>query len=137
MTDEQTHNLITLSQSVKVGFRNEQEREFLTALYSCFSEWGQFGLTDDDSFVSFYDDSILMVAFDICDRKQSTVLRSLRIDFTGTSVLVCDLGNGSSNLFDSRLFDTDLDVKEYRVIGDSPSDLAALAAQWVTQEFTR
>ena len=130
-------NLITLSEAVNVSFRNEKEREFLTALYSYVSEWTQFGLTDDDSYVSLYDDSILMVAFDICDRKQSKILRSLRVDFTGTSVLICDLGARSSNLFDSQLNVNDSDVKEYRVIGDSPSDLADLAAQWLTQEFSR
>lgn len=125
---------ILLSEAVKVGYRNEAEREFLISLHNHFPEWQRFGLTDDYSCVAIYDSYPLMIAFDICDRQK--ILSSLRVDFTGTSILMCDLGT-ASNLFDSQLKANQPDVKEYRKIGGSPTDFANMAATWVSSELLR
>jgi hypothetical protein len=123
-----------LHEAVKEGYRNESEREFLTALQIESTKWTRFGLKDEDYYVSFNNDSTLMVAFDII--KHSKVARSLRVDFTGTSILMCDLGGGS-NLFNSPLGATDHDVKVYREANYSPTDFARFAAKWLTDEFSK
>jgi hypothetical protein len=125
---------ILLSEAVEAGYRNEAEREFLISLHNHFLEWQQFGLTDDYSCVAIYDNCPLMIVFDICDRQK--ILSSLRVDFNGTSILMCDLGT-ASNLFDSQLKANQPDVKEYRNIVSSPTDFANIAAAWVSSELLR
>ena len=123
-----------LYEAVEAGYRNEKEREFLTALKTYTAKLSQFGLMDEDCYVSTYDDSVLMTAFDIT--KQSSIVSSSRVDFTGTSILMCDLGAGS-NLFDSLLVDNDTEVKVYREANCSPSFFANLATEWLFNEFSR
>lgn len=115
------------------GFRNEAEREFLTALFAHAFEWKALGVTDEECMIC-YSDSILMVAFDICDWNGNVVLRSLKVDFDGTRVLT---GETESQTVDIK-FDTDSpNIEEINQVGASPMDLAEAAAKWLYHEISR
>lgn len=132
MMDELTQ-FIYFSEVKEQGFRNEAECEFLTALFDHAQEWFQLGLTNEHCMIN-YSDSTLMIAFDVCDWKQSQVLRSLKLDFTGTSVL---MGETGTNLFDFKFDLNDSKIKVYGKEDGLPSTLANLAAKWLFQELSR
>lgn len=115
------------------GFRNESEREFLTALFAHSFEWAQLGVTDQYCMIN-YQDSILMIAFDICDWNGNVVLRSLRVDFDCTSVL---MGETGSNLFDIKFDAAFPGIVEFHKAGASPADAAEAAAKWLYCEMSR
>jgi hypothetical protein len=72
--------------------------------------------------------------FDICDWKESQVLRSVKIDFTGTSVL---MGETGSNLFDNQFDEKDTRITVYKEVDGNVSALADLAAEWLYRELSR
>ena len=123
-----------LSEIEERGFRNETEREFLTALFAHSSEWAKLGVTNDCCMINLYFDSILMVAFDICDWNGKNVLRSLKVDFNGTSVL---MGEAGTNLFDSKFDIHDPKIKVLNTPNSSPKDLADETAHWLFFEMSR
>lgn len=88
-----------LSEIEYTDYRNSEEREFLMTLYDRVSSLDEYRLMEYDDFFMFYHDSILTVAFDICDENANLVLRSLRIDFTETSLL---MGNDETFQYVSR-----------------------------------
>jgi hypothetical protein len=77
-----------------------------------------------------YFDSRLMIGFDILDSTNSIIERSIKVEFTGESILLCDF-EGSALIFMSKADPNDADVTEYRKVGASPADLADKAAEWV------
>jgi hypothetical protein len=114
-------------------FRNEEEKEFLTALVAHADEWFEFGLTDQDCYL-IYDAPTVTVAFDICDFEKSVVLRCLRIDFTGSSLL---LGYDDSMQYVCPLSADNPDVKSYLRAEYTPKDFAEIAAKWLVVELSR
>jgi len=75
-----------------------------------------------------------MVAFDIYDWNGNIVVRSLKVDFDGTSVL---MGETGSNLFDSKFDANDVEVKVLNNPDSSPADLAERTAEWLYFEMSR
>lgn len=122
------------SEIEKKGFRNEAEREFLNALFAHSSAWAKLGVTNDCCMINLYFDSILMVAFDICDWNGNNVVRSLKVDYDGTRVL---MGETGTNLFDSKFDVHDSKVKVLNDSDSSPTDLADETAQWLYFEMSR
>jgi hypothetical protein len=111
----------------------EAEREFLTALCAHSSEWLRFGLSPDAGLIQF-EDSVLTVALDVSDHKQGVVLRTLRIDFDGSGVV---LGYDETGALVTKLDVQNPDVKEYREFGVTPTDCANAAAEWLEVELAR
>jgi hypothetical protein len=130
---DQPIELFNYSEIEEQGFRNSVEQEFLTALFANASQWSELGVTNDCCYINYWDET-LMIAFDICHRNARQVLRSLKIDFTGESIL---MGETGTNLFDSKFSYTDLNIKTSKEIDASPSALANLAAEWLLWEFSR
>jgi hypothetical protein len=124
--------IIYFSELEKEGFRNESEREFLTALFRHAPEWASLGVTSECCMISYWD-QVLMIAFDICDWSENIVLRSLKIDYTGARVLAGETG---SNLFDIKFEPDSPGVTEYGY-GASPEQLAYHAAKWLYEEMSR
>lgn len=114
-------------------FRNEEEKEFLTVLIAHADEWFKVGLTNQDCYL-IHDESTLTVAFDICDFEMSVVLRCLRIDFTGQSLL---LGYDDSMQYVCPLSADNPDVKLYQRTEHSLKDFAEIAAKWLLSELSR
>ena len=117
------------------GFRNETEREFLTAFFAHVQEWVTFGVTEEDCMIN-YMDSRLMIALDILDSTRTAIERVIKVDFTGDSILMCNM-DGSVQCFFFKSDSKDAGVTEYRKIGASPADLADKAAEWVFIEFSK
>lgn len=123
-----------LSDIEYTDYRNLEEREFLTILYDRVSALEQYKLMEYDDFWMFYHDNILTVAFDIIDENANVVLRSLRIDFTETSLL---MGRNETFQYVSALDTNNPDVKKYKKTEYTTIQLAEIAAQWVSQEISR
>lgn len=122
-----------LTDVVYDDFRNDEEREFLTVLYSYVSASENYSFEDHD-FLLFYDDDVVTIAFDICDDINNSVLRSLRIDFTETSLLV---GEDETHQYVSRLNADNPNVKEYQKTDYTTTQLAKIAADWLSYELSR
>ena len=75
-----------------------------------------------------------MVAFDICDWNENAVVRSLKVDFDGSSVL---MGETGSNLFDSKFDADEAGVTILNNPDSSPSELAEETAKWLYFEMSR
>lgn len=122
-----------LSETVYTDYRNEEEREFLTCLYSYAAIWEQYGLSDDD-FIMFYEGNTVTLAFDICDNTANVVLRAMRIDFNETNLL---LGEDLTMQYVCKLDVDDSEVKEYKKAEYSTKELAEIAAKWIANELSR
>ena len=126
-------NFNGLSDVVYDDFRNDEEREFLNALYGYVSVSKSYDFEDHDWFL-FYDDEILTIAFDVYDDINRIVLRSLRIDFTETSLLV---GKDETHQYAGRLNADNPNVKKYQRAEYTTTRLAEIAADWVSYELSR
>lgn len=117
------------------GFRNESEREFLTAFFARLPELSEVGVTEEDCMINYLD-SRLMIGFHILNSDRSRIERCLKVDFTGESILMCEF-NSSTLIFGFKLDPNSAGVIEYRKNGASPADLANKAAEWVFNEFSK
>lgn len=126
-------NFNNLTDIIYEDFRNNEEREFLTSLYGYASVWEKYGFEDDD-WILFYDDNIVTVALDIYDDINHSGLRSIRIDFTETSLLV---GEDETHQYVSRLNADNPNVKEYRKTEYTTTQLAKITADWLSYELSR
>lgn len=122
-----------LTEVVYDDYRNNEEREFLTVLYSYVSTSGNYNF-EDHNFYIFYDGDTMTVAFDVVDEFENHVLRSLRVDFTQTSLLV---GEDETHQYVSRLDSSNPNVKEYQKTEYTTTQLAKIAADWVSYELSR
>jgi hypothetical protein len=122
-----------LTDVVYSDFRNEEERKFLTSLYNYAPEWKKYGL-DDDNFIMFYEGETVTVAFDIIDENENLVLRSLRVDFDHTNLL---LGEDITMQYVCKLDVNDPKVKKYRKSEYSTVELSEIAANWIVTEAAR
>jgi len=128
---EYAPNYNGLSYEEYVDFRNDEDREFLTALCSYSDNWKKYGFHDED-FLYFYHGEVLSVAFDICAHKQ--VLRAMRIDLTETNLL---LGEDETAQYISTLNPNNPEVKVYLKADYSITELAELSAKWIDFELSR
>jgi hypothetical protein len=105
--------------------RNEAEFRFLQTLHSraAAREWHADAWSRDDR---------LLLTVDITDHEYNTVLRTLRVDLVGSTLLAgpdethqltTDLDPGSANVV--------------RIPGGTPEVLATAAADWLEQEMAR
>lgn len=116
-----------LSDVEYTDYRNDEEREFMTVLNSRFAEWEKFGIGDGDFFM-FYDRDILSLGIEIY------TFRDLRIDFTGIAVL---MGKDETSQYVTRLYEYDPAVIVYERFDHTISQLAEIAADWITYELSR
>jgi hypothetical protein len=108
-------------------YRNEEEREFMTALNARAAEWKLFGMYEDD-WIMFYDGEVLSLGVYIYS------FRDLRIDLTETSLL---LGEDETHQYVTKLNSNAQGVIEYNKTDYTTAQLAEIAADWITHELSR
>jgi len=129
----QSVEFLSFSEVKEQGFRNNAEEQFLTVLFEHSTAWAELGVTDDCCYISYWD-STLMIAFDVCDWNGNQVVRSVKVDFNGTSVL---MGETGTNLFDFKFDPNSPNVKVLPKVDMTYIDLANEAAKWVFEELSR
>ncbi|WP_265595144.1 hypothetical protein [Haloferula sp. BvORR071] len=115
-------------------YRSAAEQAFAETLRDRAHAWRIPGSSPDHTLVGRGGDDRLVLALDISDQESKVCLRTLRIEFDGTGVV---LGEDETGQLVTDLDPTLPDVFARRDSGGTPALFASFAADWVEQELRR